>query len=106
LLFSHNTIEHDASLSRDDFASGDNHSFNEEIYDATLAASNPDVDYYDAVSAGKVLDERLDLATARNPDIINTSKEFKLRATESALYLAVMGNVNEGKAPKESVFPH
>lgn len=42
---------------------------------------------------------------ARNPELINTSKEFTIRTRESSLYLAVMGNATTGIAPKQYVLP-
>ncbi|KAJ7586221.1 Chloroperoxidase [Mycena floridula] len=91
----HNTIEHDASISRSDFALGDNLHFNETIFQAQ-ANSNPGVDYYNVTSAGQV-------SQATNPQLINTSKEFTARSGESALYLSVMGNPMTGVAPKTFV---
>ncbi|KAJ7579512.1 Chloroperoxidase [Mycena floridula] len=99
---SHNNIEHDASLSRGDFALGDNLHFNETIYQA-LANSNPGVDYFNTTSAGQVQKQRLEESQATNPQLINTSKEFGLRSGQSALYLSIMGNPLTGVAPKEFV---
>lgn len=97
----HNSIEHDASVSRGDFALGDNFSFNETLYQ-TLANSNPGVDYYNATSAGQVQKQRLIDSAAINPNITNTHKEFTIRTRESSLYLAVMGGPNpNGTAPKK-----
>jgi len=98
----HNLIEHDASLSRGDFALGDNLHFNETIF-TTLANSNPGVDYYNATSASQVQDSRLAISLATNPNITNTGKEFDVRTRESALYLSVMGNILTGVAPKKFV---
>lgn len=100
LSHSHESIEHDASLSRQDFFNGDNFHFNETIFQ-TLLNSNPGKDYYDAVSAGQVQKERLELARASNPQLQNTAKQFAIRIRESALYLSVMGNVTSGIAPKK-----
>ncbi|KAF5368728.1 hypothetical protein D9757_010429 [Collybiopsis confluens] len=96
------SIEHDASLSRQDFHQGDGIHFNETIFE-TLANSNPGVDYYNITSAVAVLTERLNIQQAANPAIINTEKEFIFRARESSFYLATMGNVITGEAPKEFV---
>ncbi|KAJ6578717.1 hypothetical protein DFH09DRAFT_979952 [Mycena vulgaris] len=41
----HNLLEHDASISRNDFALGDNLHFNETAF-STFADANPGVDYY------------------------------------------------------------
>ncbi|KAJ7586835.1 Cloroperoxidase [Mycena floridula] len=98
----YNNIEHDASLSRGDFALGDNLHFNETIYQ-TLANSNPGVDFFNATSAGQVQKQRLADSQATNPKNINTSKEFGARTGQSALYLSIMGDPITGVAPKEFV---
>lgn len=101
----HNTIEHDASLSRLDLALGDSFSFNEKVY-KTLASSNPGVDYYNATSAGWTMQQTLKLAKKANKKLKNTSKEFTIRSLESVLYLVSMGDVATGKAPKKYVHIH
>ncbi|KAJ7714323.1 Cloroperoxidase [Mycena maculata] len=98
----HNLIEHDASISRQDFAIGDNLHFNETIF-STLANANPGVDYYDPTSAGQVQHARLANSVAINPNVTNTMKEFLLRSRESSLYLSIFGNISTGVAPKEFV---
>ncbi|KAJ7246044.1 Chloroperoxidase, partial [Mycena rebaudengoi] len=98
----HNLIESDASLSREDFALGDNLHFNETIF-RTLANSNPTVDYYNITSAGQVQHERLAVSLATNPNITNTPKEIQARSGASAFYLSVMGDPVTGVAPKKFV---
>ncbi|KAJ7704120.1 Cloroperoxidase [Mycena rosella] len=98
----HNLIEHDASISRNDLALGDNLHFNETVF-STLANANPGVDYYNATSAGQVQYARLADSVARNPNITNTLKEFVTRSAESALYLSVMGDPLTAVAPKKFV---
>ncbi|KAJ7108780.1 Peroxidase, family 2-domain-containing protein [Mycena epipterygia] len=100
----HNLIEHDASISRNDFGdgTGDNLHFNETTF-STLANANPGKDYYDPTSAGQVQKARLAFSVATNPNVTNTAKEFKLRSRESALYLSIFGNPLTGVAPKEYV---
>ncbi|KAF8174810.1 Cloroperoxidase [Mycena galopus ATCC 62051] len=98
----HNLIEHDASISRQDFALGNNLVFNETIF-TTLANANPGVDYYNATSAGQVMHDRLAISLATNPNITNTPKEFLLRTRESALYLSIMGGAVTAMAPKNFV---
>ncbi|KAJ7275901.1 Cloroperoxidase [Mycena rebaudengoi] len=98
----HNLIEHDASLSRNDVALGDNLRFNETIF-STLAKSNPGVDFYNATSAGHVQHDRLAISLATNPNITNTPKETLVRSRESAFYLSVMGDPLTGIAPKKFV---
>ncbi|KAJ7189035.1 Cloroperoxidase [Mycena filopes] len=97
----HNLIEHDASLSRQDFALGDNLHFNESIF-STLLNANPGVDYYNATSAGQVQHDRLAISVATNPNVTNTAKEFLLRTRESSFYLTLLGN-STGVAPKKFV---
>ncbi|KAF8185291.1 Cloroperoxidase [Mycena galopus ATCC 62051] len=101
----HNLVEHDASISRNDFGpdgTGDNVHFNETTF-STLANANPGKDYYDTTSAGMVQFARLSHSLATNPNVTNTEKEFKLRSRESSLYLSIFGNPLTGIAPKEFV---
>ncbi|KAF5378918.1 hypothetical protein D9757_008723 [Collybiopsis confluens] len=95
-------IEHDTSLSRSDYALGDNIHFDETIYQ-TLASSNPGVDYYNITSAAQVVEQRLIDDKIVNPGLINTIKEITFRTRESAFYLSTMGNVTAGTAPKKFV---
>jgi len=99
-FYSHGTIEHDTSLSRQDLALGDNLHFNEEIF-STLANANPGENFYDINSAGEVMYQRLQQDIVANPNITNTVKEALLRSADSALYLSVMGDPSTGKAPKK-----
>jgi hypothetical protein len=47
--------------------------------------------------------ERLEIDRQDNPELKNTIKELAIRVRESALYLAVMGNITAGTAPKEYI---
>ncbi|KAJ7831086.1 Chloroperoxidase, partial [Mycena leptocephala] len=98
----HNMIEHDASISRQDFALGNNLQFNETIF-TTLANANPGVDYYNTTSAGEVMRARLTDSLANTPNVTNSPKSLGLRGIESALYLSVMGDPLTGVAPKKFV---
>jgi hypothetical protein len=100
----HNIVEHDASISRNDFGdgTGDNVHFNETTF-AVLANANPGKDYYDPTSAGQVQQARLAHSIATNPLLVNTRKEFVLRSRESGLYLSIFGNALTGIAPKKYV---
>ncbi|KAJ6554388.1 Cloroperoxidase [Mycena capillaripes] len=98
----HNLIEVDASLSRNDFATGDNLHFNETVF-STLANANPGVDYYNTTSAGRVQHERLADSIATNPNVTNAHKDFVGRSGTSAFYLIVMGDPLTGVAPKKFV---
>ncbi|KAJ7140545.1 Cloroperoxidase [Mycena crocata] len=103
-IVAHNIIEHDASISRNDFGdgTGDNMHFNETTFSA-LSSKNPGNDTYDPVAAGQTQRDRLAHSLATNPLTLNTQKEFLLRSRESALYLSVMGDPLTGIAPKEFV---
>ncbi|KAJ7155208.1 Cloroperoxidase [Mycena filopes] len=103
-LDSHNIVEHDASISRNDFGdgSGDNVHFNETTF-SVFANSNPGKDTYDPTSAGLVQQARLADSIANNPRLVNTRKEFFLRSRESGLYLSIFGDPATGIAPKEFV---
>ncbi|KAJ7770340.1 Chloroperoxidase, partial [Mycena olivaceomarginata] len=85
----HNLVEHDASISRNDFAIGDNLHFNETVF-STLANANPGVDFYNATSAGQVMHDRLADSLARNPTTTNTCKD-------------ILGDPVAGVAPKNFV---
>ncbi|EIM82419.1 Cloroperoxidase [Stereum hirsutum FP-91666 SS1] len=99
----HENIEHDASTSRGDYYFGDNHSFNETIFQTLVNVSDQNLDTYNGTTAGQSQKARLEDSIARNPELINTNKEFTIRTRESSLYLAVMGNASTGIAPKEYV---
>ncbi|KAK7052963.1 hypothetical protein VNI00_004283 [Paramarasmius palmivorus] len=98
----HNMLEHDGSISRADYALGDNAAFNESLY-AVTARSNPGVSYYNGTSAGLAFRERHEHSLAHNPNITNTIKEFQVKTREAAFYLAIMGNATTGEAPKKFV---
>ncbi|KAJ6450979.1 Cloroperoxidase [Mycena vitilis] len=100
----HNMVEHDASISRNDFGdgTGDNLHFNETAF-ATLANANPGSDTYDTASAGAVQYARLAFSIATNKLVVNTLKELRLRSRESALYLSIFGDPNTGVASKTFV---
>ncbi|KAJ7607499.1 hypothetical protein FB45DRAFT_947795 [Roridomyces roridus] len=98
----HNLVEHDASISRQDWALGDNLHFNETLF-SVMVNINPDSDFYTPETAAQVQKMRLDDSIARNPSVTNTDKEFQLRSRESSLYLSIFGNTSTGVAPKKFV---
>ncbi|KAJ7607515.1 hypothetical protein FB45DRAFT_1131309, partial [Roridomyces roridus] len=89
----HNLVEHDASISRQDWALGDNLHFNETLF-SVMANINPGSALYTPETAAQVQKMRLDDLIARNPNVTNTDKEFQLRSRESALYLSIFGNTS------------
>jgi len=97
-------IEHDASLSRADFylANGDNHSFNQSVFDTVLA-------YYDGMVktsipvAAKAKYNRVQTEQKRDEEFTYTPQQFILSYGETALYLSVMGDPITGVAPVDYV---
>lgn len=91
-------IEHDGSLSRGDYYSGNDYSFDQAIFDEVLA-------FYDGVDtttiplASKARYTRIQNAEAINPTTIYGARQLVLSYGETALYLSVMGDPITGKAP-------
>ncbi|KAF2216224.1 hypothetical protein CERZMDRAFT_109174 [Cercospora zeae-maydis SCOH1-5] len=83
-------IEHDASLSRQDDFFGDDHDFNNDIWQQTLS-------FFDGSSMTSLLDAAEAIAgrtadsDARNPEFVYGLREFLLRYGETGLYLQTMG---------------
>ncbi|THW04997.1 Cloroperoxidase [Aureobasidium pullulans] len=95
-------IEHDGSLSRADTTTGDNHSFNQTIWDTVLA-------YYSGMTdatipvASKARFNRIQTEAARDPNFSYSPVQFILSYGETALYLSTMGDPITGVAPLEYV---
>lgn len=97
-------IEHDASLSRADYylANGDNHDFNQSIFDEVLK-------YYDGMKetsipvAAKAKYNRVVTEEGRDPKFTYGPLQFILSYGETALYLSVMGDPTSGVAPLKYV---
>ncbi|KAG9235469.1 Chloroperoxidase [Amylocarpus encephaloides] len=95
-------IEDDASLSRADASTGDNHSFNKTIWDTVL-------NYYTNMStatipvAAKAKYNRVTTENKRNPTFSYGPTQFVLSYGETALYLSTMGDPVSGVAPIEYV---
>ncbi|KAJ7893411.1 Cloroperoxidase [Mycena olivaceomarginata] len=87
----YNLVEHNASISHNDFATGDNLHFNEAVF-STLANVNPSVDFYNATSTGQVMHNRLADSFVRNPTTTNTRKN-------------ILGDPVAGVAPKNFRLP-
>lgn len=91
-------IEHDGSLSRGDHYAGDDHSFNQSLFDQVLA-------FYDGTevatipSASKARYSRIKSATAINPTMTYGARQLVLSYGETALYLSTMGDPITGNAP-------
>jgi hypothetical protein len=89
-------IEHDGSLSRNDVFFGDNHSFNETIWNSVAAYfTSRTISIANAAAARAA---RLSAAQDANPEFNMTTTDVQFSLIESALYLAIFGNVTEGNA--------
>ncbi|KAK0614729.1 Chloroperoxidase [Immersiella caudata] len=95
-LNQHGVIEHDGSLSRSDFALGDNHSFNPKIYNTVAKFFTKDV--ISIKTAAQARRARLIAAATQNPSYNFTAREDQFSQFETALYLAVYGKGTEGNA--------
>lgn len=100
----HGLIEHDVSLSRNDAALGDNNTFDQYTWDGVLQTygDNKETDFahvskarYDRFLACKKAHE------AAERDFEFGIKEFILSYGESALFLSILGDPENGKIPIE-----
>jgi hypothetical protein len=92
-------IEHDVSLSRQDFYQGNNLDFNQEVFDQVLA-------FYDGMErttipvAVHAQWARVRTQRQLNGDrLIYSPRQLVLGLVESSLYMSVMGNPITGDAP-------
>lgn len=95
-------IEHDASLSRADASTGDDHSFNQTIWDTVTAyfagQQNATID-----TAAKAKFQRVTTEAARDPDFSYGPVQFIFSYGETAIYLSTMGDPVTGSAPVEYI---
>lgn len=71
-------IEHDASLSRQDFHLGDNHSFNKTLFNMVLSHLPPGATNFDFKSASAGRFARVLDSVAADPSFVYTPKELAL----------------------------
>lgn len=102
-LTHHETVvlEHDGSLSRNDIYFGDNHSFNETIWNSVAAYFTEDT--IDVATAAKARKARLEVAEAVNPEYELSAELTVFSLIESSLYLSVFSNGTSGSAVTEWV---
>lgn len=104
VLRKHNfPIEHDVSLSRQDFYQGNNLNFNQSVFNEVL-------DFYKGMSrttlpvAAGALWSRIHTQRQLNGDQeIYSGRQLVLSLVETSLYMSVMGNPLTGDAPLEYV---
>ena len=82
-------IEHDFSLSRQDFYFGDNHSFNQTMFDMVLDYV-PEGENFTIAEAAKARYNRVVVEKARDPAFTYFPQTMILSYGESALYLSTM----------------
>lgn len=95
-------IEHDASLSREDFhVNGNDYGFNQTVFDSVVAYFHGT----DATvaTAAKAKFNRVVVERARDARFQYGPREFVLSYGETALYLSVMGDPITGVAPVKYV---
>jgi hypothetical protein len=123
--FRHNFIEHDgdlicqvtahplltdrlpASLSRQDFFFGDDHSFNATIYASTKASAKAGL--HTPETAGPVRAARIADSAAHDPTFVLSESHATLAWGESAFFLSVLGDPVTGIANAtfvDSLFEH
>ncbi len=100
----HGLIEHDVSLSRNDIAFGDNHSFNAGIWGDVIGSYGEVTETsFESVSRaryGRLVASKKAHEEA-GKDFQYGIKEFVLSYGESALFLGLLGSPEEGKIPLE-----
>ncbi|KAL6916738.1 hypothetical protein ACHAP8_009672 [Fusarium lateritium] len=95
-LAKHGVLEHDGSLSRDDLYFGDNSRLNPHIWKQTLSHfREPYISIKTAADARK---DRLAVANATNPEFSLSAEQNQISLIETALYLTVFGNAEDGNA--------
>ncbi|KAI6352279.1 hypothetical protein MCOR25_009460 [Pyricularia grisea] len=100
-LNKHDLIEHDASLSRADIFFGDNWSFNQTIFDETK--SHWPSDTISIQDAAKALAARQKSAKAVNPDFNLPLDGHTNSLGQTAMYLGLFGNYDNGNANRSWV---
>ncbi|KAL9621526.1 MAG: hypothetical protein Q9160_004056 [Pyrenula sp. 1 TL-2023] len=103
-LSKHNVLEHDASLSRADFAlnSGDTHTFRRDIFDTVLKFFRGSK-YVTTKAAAKARLHRFQVERSRNKDFIFGQTQTFASHSETALYLLTMVDPKTGLVPVEFV---
>ncbi|EXJ75405.1 uncharacterized protein A1O5_02101 [Cladophialophora psammophila CBS 110553] len=93
-LSRHNILEHDASLSRGDYYFGDDHTFNQTIFDQTRSYWT--VPIIDIETAAKARLARVDTSKATNPTFNLTTTGTLFSFGETAAYIIALGDRETG----------
>lgn len=98
-LNEHNVIEHDGSLSRADYYDGgDDHTFNQTIFDTVLAYFGNDT-YATILTAAEARYHRMVTQKIGNSKFVYSQKTALLSYGETALYLSALGDPANGVTP-------
>ncbi|KAI0138289.1 Chloroperoxidase [Pestalotiopsis sp. NC0098] len=100
-LSNHNILEHDASLSRADFYWGDDHTFNETVFNETRSYWTNETVTVEMAAAARLA--RVDTSMATNPtySMSDLGNEFSLG--ETAAYIIALGDRDDATVPKSFV---
>lgn len=90
-------LEHDASLSRQDYFLGDDLHFNQATFDTVLSHFTGPVTTIQEASDARYA--RVKDSLARNPKVVYGARQLVLSYGETALYMSIMGDPVTGKAP-------
>eukprot|EP01110_Echinostelium_bisporum_P010270 TRINITY_DN3555_c0_g2_i1.p1 TRINITY_DN3555_c0_g2~~TRINITY_DN3555_c0_g2_i1.p1 ORF type:complete len:172 (+),score=51.40 TRINITY_DN3555_c0_g2_i1:19-534(+) len=105
-LDNHDTIEHDASMTRDDLYFGDNHSLNKTLLSALIASSSDGGQTISLDDFANYQSVRQNNSKAYNPEFTFGGKQQTASAGEPALFLNVFGMQDESgmwRVPVDSV---
>lgn len=100
-LSRHNILEHDASLSRQDAYFGDNHDFNQTIFDETRSYwPHPIIDIQ---AAARSRQARVNTSIATNPTYNMSELGLDFSYGETAAYILILGDKYSGKVNRSWV---
>ena len=94
-------LEHDASLSRNDYYLGNDHSFDATIWNQTASHFVNDTISFTQAAVARLT--RIATAYSENPQFNMTPSEHTSSYFETAYYMSVFGNLTTGNAVTEFV---
>ncbi|KAJ5086072.1 hypothetical protein N7532_010843 [Penicillium argentinense] len=97
----HNVLEHDASLSRQDFYFGDDHRFNREVFDETRSYWTGS--FIDIQSAARAHVARVNTSNTTNPTFALSDAAMTTALGESGFCIVVLGDKTAGTVQKNWV---
>ncbi|KAL4744671.1 hypothetical protein BDW72DRAFT_212277 [Aspergillus terricola var. indicus] len=100
-LSRHNILEHDASLSRQDAYFGDNHDFNQAVFDETRSYWPDHI--IDVQAAALSREARVNTSKATNPNYSMSQLGEDFSYGETAAYLIVLGDKESGTVDRSWV---